>query len=92
MIGMNQLDLWSGGHQTNRASKYILERQNSSNSILLCVICNHIEIKTRKNKAFKAKLHRSIYQCYTSISFENTYRANTPYKKDGNSFKSIFKK
>jgi hypothetical protein len=25
IIGMNQLDLWSGGHQSNRASKYLID-------------------------------------------------------------------
>lgn len=52
LIGMNQLDLWTGGHQTNRGSKYIIERQNDINNKLLCVICSHIKIKSKKNKAF----------------------------------------
>jgi hypothetical protein len=25
LIGMNQIDLWSGGHQLNRGSKYIIK-------------------------------------------------------------------
>jgi hypothetical protein len=53
MIGMNQLDLSSGGHQTNRGSKYIIERKDSNNSRLVCVICNHITIKTKRSKVYK---------------------------------------
>ena len=52
IIGMNQLDLWGGGQQSNRGSKYI----NSSlpeNIKLLCVVCNDITIKSKNNKAFK---------------------------------------
>ena len=50
IIGMNQLDLWSGGHQINRASKYI---ENNKHSKLLCVVCNEIQFKNNKNKVFK---------------------------------------
>ena len=53
LIGMNQLDLWSGGHQTNRASKYIFDAVNTENKKLVCVICNDIEIKSKKNKKYK---------------------------------------
>jgi hypothetical protein len=49
IIGMNQLDLWSGGHQINRASKYI---ENNKHSKLLCVVCNEIQFKNNKNKVF----------------------------------------
>lgn len=38
IIGMNQLDLWKGGHQLNRGSKYILEYKNTKECKLLCVI------------------------------------------------------
>lgn len=50
IIGMNQLDLWGGGHQINRGSNY-LENKNDENCKLLCVVCNEIEFKN-KNKAF----------------------------------------
>lgn len=54
LIGMNQLDLISGGHQLNRGSKYLIDNEhNTSNSKLLCVICNDVEFKNTKNKAFK---------------------------------------
>ena len=49
---MNQLDLWNGGHQLNRGSKYILRNTNNKNSKLLCVVCNKIVIKSIKNKVF----------------------------------------
>jgi len=58
---MNQLDLWSGGHQTNRGAKYIdIENKNkddsssnSNNSKLLCVVCYEIQFRSDKNKAYK---------------------------------------
>lgn len=54
IIGMNQLDLWSGGQQINRGSKYIENnKHNNENSKLLCVVCNDIQFKSKKNKAYK---------------------------------------
>lgn len=54
IIGMNQLDLWGGGHQINRGFKYIINNPNNSeNSKLLCVVCNKIQLKSKKNKIFK---------------------------------------
>jgi hypothetical protein len=54
IIGMNQLDLWNGGHQLNRGFKYIENnKHNTNNSKLLCVICNDIYLKTNKNKIYK---------------------------------------
>ena len=54
IIGMNQLDLWSGGQQINRGSKYIENnKHNNENSKLLCVVCNEIQFKSKKNKAYK---------------------------------------
>jgi len=53
IIGMNQLDLWGGGQQINRGSKYIVNKQNNDeNSKLLCVVCNKIQLKSNKNKTF----------------------------------------
>ena len=54
IIGMNQLDLWGGGQQLNRGSKYIENnKHNNENSKLLCVVCNEIVFKSKKNKAYK---------------------------------------
>jgi hypothetical protein len=54
IVGMNQLDLWNGGAQSNRGSKYIIEnKHNTENSKLLCVVCNKIKINSEKNKAYK---------------------------------------
>ena len=54
IIGMNQLDLWGGGQQLNRGSKYIENnKHNNEHSKLLCVICNEIEFKSKKSKAYK---------------------------------------
>jgi hypothetical protein len=54
LIGMNQLDLWSGGQQLNRGSKYLFNNNfNTKNSKLLCVVCNGVKLASRKNKIFK---------------------------------------
>lgn len=54
MIGMNQLDLWGGGQQINRGSKYIMTFPDNSEKIrLVCVIANPITLTSEKNKAFK---------------------------------------
>jgi hypothetical protein len=54
LIGMNQLDLWRGGQQLNRFSKYIENnKHNTENSKLLCVVCNLIQFKSKKTKAYK---------------------------------------
>ena len=54
IIGMNQVDLWTGGHQYNRGSKYLLDnKHNTEKSKLLCVVSKHIELKSAKNKAYK---------------------------------------
>jgi hypothetical protein len=54
IIGMNQLDLWGGGQQINRGSKYLENnKHNNENSKLLCVVCNEIQFKTTKNKSYK---------------------------------------
>ena len=54
IIGMNQLDLWSGGAQINRGFKYIEgNKHNNENSKLLCVVCNHIQLTSKKNKTYK---------------------------------------
>ena len=54
LIGMNQLDLWGGGHQTNRGSKYLLDNtMNTENCRILCVVCNQIQFKSKKNKTYK---------------------------------------
>jgi hypothetical protein len=51
---MNQLDLWNGGHQINRGSKYLLDNAlNTENCKILCVVCNETRIKSENNKAFK---------------------------------------
>jgi len=54
IIGMNQLDLWGGGHQINRGYKYLENNiHNTSKSKLLCVVCNEIQFKSKKNKTYK---------------------------------------
>ena len=54
IIGMNQIDLWSSRQQFNRGLKYLIDnKHNNKNSKLLCVICNEIQFKSKKNKAYK---------------------------------------
>lgn len=54
IIGMNQLDLWGGGQQSNRGTKYIVENvHNNEHSKLLCVVCNEIQFTSKKNKTYK---------------------------------------
>jgi hypothetical protein len=54
IIGMNQLDLWSGGQQTNRGSKYIFDNKiNTDKTKLLCVVCNNIRLKSINCKVYK---------------------------------------
>ena len=51
---MNQLDLWKGGAQGNRGSKYIGNiKYNNERSKLLCVICNEIQFNNTTKKTFK---------------------------------------
>ena len=56
VIGMNQLDLWNGGHQLNRGFKYIQYNTGNDNTKLnhkiLCVICNEIILKNTNNKIY----------------------------------------
>ncbi len=53
IIGMNQVDLWKGGHQINRGDKYI-NYMNTNNMKLLCVVCNNIQFrKNSKNKSIE---------------------------------------
>lgn len=54
IIGMNQLDLWGGGHQLNRGFKYLINNKNNTEkSKLLCVVCNRIKLISNKNKTYK---------------------------------------
>lgn len=54
IIGMNQLDLWGGGQQLNRGFKYLINNSNTDENIkLLCVVCNEIQFKSEKNKAYR---------------------------------------
>lgn len=68
LIGMNQLDLWGGGAQHNRGSKYLLEnKHNNEKSKLVCVIANKI-IFNDKAKGKTIKLFKVGYKentlCY----------------------------
>lgn len=61
LIGMNQMDFWSGGQQKNRGNKYI-NYPNTQKCKLVSVLCNKIEFK-RKNSIYKL--------------FENGFKNNT---------------
>lgn len=54
LIGMNQLDLWSGGQQINRGFNYLKNNNlNTTSSKLLCVVCNHVSIFNKTNKTYE---------------------------------------
>lgn len=68
IIGMNQIDLWSGGQQTNRGSKYILNDDFHKNEIvkIISVISKFVKLDSYNNKVFKLfekglKLDRLCY-------------------------------
>ena len=72
IIGMNQLDLWNGGQQTNRGSKYLIDNShNNENSKLLCVICNKIQFKPQKNKNKKYQLFEAGFKNNTLCYLNN---------------------
>lgn len=55
IIGYNQLDLWNGGAQLNRASKYIMDeglhaRLRKKSIFILCVVARKLVLTSRKNK------------------------------------------
>ena len=78
IIGMNQLDLTSGGHQINRGYKYLIDnKHNNENSKLLCVICNEIEFKSNKNKAYK--LFKNGFENNTLCYLNNLKNIITSY-------------
>jgi hypothetical protein len=78
IIGMNQLDLWGGGHQINRGSKYILNnKHNNENSKLLCVICNEIQLKSKNNKAYQ--LFETGFENNTLCYLKNLQNIITSY-------------
>lgn len=52
IVGMNQLDLWSGGQQSNRGSKYIL-RTELPKGKLVAVVCNRVRIKNTHSKMYR---------------------------------------
>lgn len=52
IIGMNQLDLWNGGHQLNRGYKYI--NSDFGNDVkLVSVVANYTQLKGYDNKIYK---------------------------------------
>lgn len=71
IIGMNQLDLWSGGHQLNRGYKYLFNNKyNDEKCKLLCVICNEIQFKS-KNKIYQQfeKDHSRLFQHFVELIY-----------------------
>ena len=62
IIGMNQIDLWTGGAQNNRGSKYLINNINNNEKCkLLCVVCNKTQFKTSRSKSFN----------FFKVGFEN---------------------
>lgn len=78
IIGMNQLDLWRGGQQLNRGSKYIENnKHNTENSKLLCVVCHEIQFKSKKNKIYK--LFETGFENNTLCYLNNLQNSITSY-------------
>ena len=55
IVGYNQLDMWKGGAQINRAAKYILDealhqRLNKKNIYVVCVVSRKLELKSTNSK------------------------------------------
>jgi hypothetical protein len=52
LIGMNQIDLWTGGQQTNRGAKYILNEDYHKipNTKIISVVCKRCRIQSKNNK------------------------------------------
>lgn len=81
IIGMNQLDLWSGGQQTNRGSKYIIKSEhNTQNSKLVCVVCNYTQLKSDKSKEYK--LFETGFQNKTLCYLNNLQNIIDDYYSD----------
>ena len=53
IIGMNQISLIGGGHQTNRASKYIFNNKSNNDNKTICLIAEYPELIKSKNKTYK---------------------------------------
>jgi hypothetical protein len=54
LIGMNQIDLWSGGHQINRAFNYLNNKKfDNKKNKLLCVVCDKTKILKKEGKKYK---------------------------------------
>lgn len=53
IIGMNQISLIGGGHQTNRASKYILHNKSDNDNKTICLIAEYPKLIKSKNKTYK---------------------------------------
>ena len=49
IVGMNQIDLWSGGQQSNRGSKYVIDYDKGR---LVSVIAKYVILKNKKNKVY----------------------------------------
>ncbi len=65
---MNQIDLWSGGQQSNRGSKYIHQQVQTEQVKLLCVVHDK-PVFTRKEKEGKENKVVRL--------FDNEFKNNT---------------
>lgn len=74
LIGMNQIDLWTGGQQINRGWKYIFESTKKQTKIL-CVVCKYYQLRSTRNRMYKLFQHGFRYNrlCYLN-NLENLIR------------------
>lgn len=55
MVGMNQLDLWTGGEQYNRGDKYVIQQKDiskQSKEKIVAVVCNKKKIAKKGTKIY----------------------------------------
>lgn len=77
VIGFNQVDLWTGGAQTNRRNKYLSEsfhKEASTNVSMLCVVCAPMTATLlQTNSKHFEMIYGSFQQnrlCYTGALLE----------------------
>ncbi len=53
IVGMNQIDLWTGGGQSNRESNYLCPKKQTPKEKVLCVVAAHKKITSILTKPYK---------------------------------------
>ncbi len=48
IVGMNQIDLWTGGSQDNRQSNYLCPSKQTPTQKVLCVVSSYVKVTKRR--------------------------------------------